>query len=220
MSESARERIFGRLNSPPRPDRPRPADEGTPARQSTRGEMTARLKQLMEAVRTEVHVVPATGWVEPLKNLLRQRGVNTLVFAPGTPLGEALASAWREDAAGLPELIAYAEPVEAFKERLFAADAGITAAAGAVAETGAIVLKPSAAEPRLMSLVPPLHIAVLSADDIVTSLADSMRAGRWAADMPTNLLLISGPSKTADIELTLAFGVHGPKELVVLVLEP
>ncbi|WP_278366532.1 LUD domain-containing protein, partial [Marinobacter salarius] len=41
----------------------------------------------------------------------------------------------------------------------------------------------------------------------------------WAAGMPTNALLVSGPSKTADIEQTLAYGVHGPKELIVLVIE-
>ncbi len=220
MSDNARARILGRLTSAPRQDRPRPADGSPPDRQPTAPELTARLKQLMEAVRTEFHVVPAAEWVPALKQLLRQRGLRTLVYAPDTPLGRTLAAAWQEDAAGLPELIPYVEPVEGFKERLFAADAGITAAVGAVAETGAIILKPGAAEPRLMSLVPPLHLAVLAAGDIVFSLTDAMRAGGWAAGMPTNMLLISGPSKTADIELVLAFGVHGPKELVVLVLEP
>jgi L-lactate dehydrogenase complex protein LldG len=130
-----------------------------------------------------------------------------------------LAAAWQQDADGLPELVPYAEPVESFKERIFAVDAAVTAAAGAVADTGALILRPTAAEPRLMSLVPPAHIAVLAADAIHPSLSEAMRAGRWSEDMPTNLLLISGPSKTADIELILAFGVHGPKELIVLILE-
>jgi L-lactate dehydrogenase complex protein LldG len=88
-----------------------------------------------------------------------------------------------------------------------------------VADVGALILRPDAHEPRLMSLVPPVHIAILTADAIHACLSDALRAGQWAQDMPTNLLLVSGPSKTADIELTLAFGVHGPKELVVLVLE-
>lgn len=69
-----------------------------------------------------------------------------------------------------------------------------------------------------MSLVPPVHIAVLKASGIYDTLSAAMKEEGWAERMPTNLLLISGPSKTADIELTLAFGVHGPKELIVLIL--
>jgi len=45
-----------------------------------------------------------------------------------------------------------------------------------------------------------------------------MQKEKWAGSMPTNAFLISGPSKTADIELTLAFGVHGPKALIVLIV--
>ena len=81
-----------------------------------------------------------------------------------------------------------------------------------------MILWPTPDEPRLMSLAPAVHIAVLEASKIHDSLASAMRTERWAERMPTNALLISGPSKTADIELVLTFGVHGPKELIVLVL--
>ena len=70
-----------------------------------------------------------------------------------------------------------------------------------------------------MSLVPSIHIAVLQADKIYSSFLEVMQKENWSAKMPTNVVLISGPSKTADIEMTLAFGVHGPKELIVLILE-
>ena len=219
MSETPRDRILARLRNAPRPEVPRPPSVPPPTDAPARGERAARLKSRMEAVRAEVHLVPSETWLDRLKEILAVRKVATLLYAPQTAIGEALRHAWDTDAAGSPELVAYAGPVETFKERLFAVEAAVTAAAGAVADTGALILRPTAEEPRLMSLVPPIHIAVLRAEDIFASLADAMRAGNWLADIPTNMLLISGPSKTADIELILAFGVHGPKELIVLVLE-
>ena len=119
----------------------------------------------------------------------------------------------------LPELIGYQQEVEDFKDKLFHIDAGITSTVGAIAETGAIILWPTENEPRLMSLVPPIHIAVLKADKIFNTFCEVIQAENWPQKMPTNVVLISGPSKTADIELVLAFGVHGPKELIVLIVE-
>jgi L-lactate dehydrogenase complex protein LldG len=219
MSDAARDRILARLQAAPRAEAPRPEASPPPAPAPDRAARVARLKTLMQAMRADVHVVPASEWLPCLRAVLRARSLQTLVYAPETSVGAALRAAWEEDAAGLPALVPYDQPVEGFKEALFAADAAVTTAAGAVADVGALILRPDAHEPRLMSLVPPVHIAVLAADAIHASLSDAMREGRWAEDMPTNLLLVSGPSKTADIELTLAFGVHGPKELVVLVLE-
>jgi len=219
MSDAARDRILARLQSAPRQEAPRPADPAPVAGAPDGGARVARLKTLMEAMRAEVHVVPAPEWLPRLKEFLRSRSIRTLLYAPGSVIGGELGAAWEADPSGLPALVAYDRPVEAFKETLFGVDAAITTAAGAVADIGAIILRPDAHEPRLMSLVPPVHIAVLAADAIHPCLSDAMRAGAWPADMPSNLLLISGPSKTADIELVLAFGVHGPKELVVLILE-
>jgi L-lactate dehydrogenase complex protein LldG len=64
-----------------------------------------------------------------------------------------------------------------------------------------------------------VHIAVLEADKIYNSFCEIIQADNWPDHMPTNALLISGPSKTADIEMTLAFGVHGPRELIVLIID-
>jgi L-lactate dehydrogenase complex protein LldG len=138
------------------------------------------------------------------------------LYAPATTLGAALEVSWESD---LPPLVGYTQEVDQDRERLFAIDAGITSTRGAIADVGALILWPDANEPRLMSLAPAVHIAVLKAASIHDSLADAIARERWMDGMPTNVLLISGPSKTADIELVLTFGVHGPKELIVLVLD-
>ena len=170
-------------------------------------------------MRTEVHITDASNWILLLDNLLKQRKLKRLVYPPQTSLGEALESHWEKDAGGLPQLIPYETEIENFKEKLFTIDAGITTVAGAIADPGALILWPTDKEPRLMSLVPSIHIAVLEADNIFSSFLEAMQAGNWSTRMPTNVVLISGPSKTADIEMTLAFGVHGPRELIVLIRE-
>jgi L-lactate dehydrogenase complex protein LldG len=177
-----------------------------------------KLKGYMEAVRTEVHVVDAEYWRDQLATVLRTRGLKTLLYAPETKIGHELKAKWPGVAEGLPELVTYEGNIEAFKENLFQVDAAITSTMGGIAETGAIILWPDNSEPRLMSLVPPIHIAVLEADKIYNTFGEVMQAQKWPEKIPTNAVLISGPSKTADIELTLAFGVHGPKELIVLIL--
>ncbi|WPC72130.1 LUD domain-containing protein [Aeromonas hydrophila] len=58
-----------------------------------------------------------------------------------------------------------------------------------------------------------------AASTIADNLAGLVAAGRWQQAMPTNLLLVSGPSKTADIQQTLAYGAHGPSRLLVVLVE-
>jgi L-lactate dehydrogenase complex protein LldG len=99
-------------------------------------------------------------------------------------------------------------------------DASLTLARSAIAETGSLVLWPNASEPRLMSLVPPLSFVLLDVTTIHANFHAALSAEGWANGMPTNALLICGPSKTADIQQTLAYGAHGPRELVVLLCHP
>lgn len=182
-------------------------------------ERLERFRERLEAVRGEVHLVGAD-WSARLLGLLRARGVTSLLYGPGCETGPELEAAWRAAGAagsGL-RLIPYQEPVESFREALFdAVDAGFTGCRGAIAETGTLVLWPDEREPRLLSLVPPIHLALLDAESIRATFAELLDAQAWSRGMPTNALLITGPSKSADIEQTLTYGVHGPKELVVLV---
>ncbi|RMG34599.1 MAG: lactate utilization protein, partial [Gammaproteobacteria bacterium] len=167
-----------------------------------------------QAVRGEVHRLHDGDWLDWLAKELPRRGVKTLLAGSG-PIGARL----QQRLGGVLTLHAYDRPIEAWKELLFQqVDAAITGCLGAVAETGSLILWPDREAPRLISLVPPLHIVLLEADAIHPTLSDAMAAQHWAGKMPTNALLISGPSKTADIEQTLAYGIHGPKALVTLIL--
>jgi len=104
------------------------------------------------------------------------------------------------------------------RERLFAADLGVSGAQAGIAETGSLVLDAQAELHRLVSLVPPVHVAILRAAAIVTDLGQTLSALDRSGD-PGAVTLITGPSRTADIELELVIGVHGPRELHAIVLE-
>ena len=87
-----------------------------------------------------------------------------------------------------------------------------------IAATGSIVLWPDSDEPRSLSLVPPVHFVIVDAHKMYADFITLMAEQRWGGGLPTNVVLISGPSKTADIQQTLAYGAHGPKELIVLLI--
>lgn len=186
------------------------------SREWTHSEKIERFTAMLCAVHAEVHRITASQLIDQLSHMLSERATRNIMYATETPLGNTL------DAAGdlLPERVRYAESIEAFKPALFNdVDAAVTTTRAGIAETGSLVLWPTVEEPRLMSLVPPIHIAVLEADRLYNTFHEAMTQERWTDGMPTNALLISGPSKTADIEQTLAYGVHGPKELIILLLE-
>jgi L-lactate dehydrogenase complex protein LldG len=211
---SPKERILSRLKAGPKAGAPARPDWAPPTYDPV--ERKARFKAMLEASHADVHEVTAAGWPERLKAILANKGVGCMVYAPATEAGRQLAKDW---GTGGPELVAYDRPVEAFKDVLVSkADAGFTTTKGGIAQTGSLVLWPTAEEPRLMSLLPPIHVALVEETSLTDSLAETIRVQGWAAGMPTNAVLVSGPSKTADIEQTLAYGVHGPKELIVLLI--
>jgi L-lactate dehydrogenase complex protein LldG len=179
-------------------------------------ERLARFRERLEAVHGQIHLVGAD-WRARLFTLLREKGVRSLLHGDSGPLAVRPETAWQGPDA--VRLIPYQDPVDDWREGLFSdIDAAFTTCRGAIAETGSLVLWPTPEEPRLMSLVPPIHFCLLDADFIYSTFAELVAAQGWAGGMPTNALLITGPSKSADIEQTLTYGVHGPKELIVLVV--
>lgn len=184
----------------------------------TLDEKVTRFTERMVAVRAEVIETDSHSWLDAVETLCQKKGLKNLLLDPKGEWGAQVSKrAARSDA--LPTLMNFEHSIDDWKDELFnEVDASLTGTRGGIAETGTLILWATEAEPRTMSLVPPIHIALLKADELYSTFAEAMRDQRWAAGLPTNALLISGPSKSADIEQTLAYGVHGPKELIVLLI--
>ncbi len=218
---SARDSILGRLRAAPAGSPTTPPDVGAWFARQRRDENTAqraeRLRQALQGWRAEVHAVTPENWTDVLLQVIAAKGLRHLLIGDGTPHGEAVAARAPDSL----EIVRYERAIEHWQQRLFdRTDASLTLARGAIAETGSLILWPDAREPRLMSLVPEVHVVLLDADTIHADFHAAMTAEGWASGMPTNAVLVCGPSKTSDIQQTLAFGAHGPRELVVLLRQP
>jgi L-lactate dehydrogenase complex protein LldG len=94
---------------------------------------------------------------------------------------------------------------------------GVTGAHAALADNGGLVLVSGPGRGRLVSLLPPVHVAVVNFRRMRASLAALIREEPALLDAGSNVVVVAGPSRTADIEMTLTHGVHGPKDLHVIV---
>ncbi len=109
-----------------------------------------------------------------------------------------------------------------FREDMIVADIGVTGVSHAVAETGSVSIAAGRGVSRLISLLPPVHIAVVRPDQIVPSLDElfSLRRSEFLENGSLDYTnIISGPSRSADIEQTLIKGMHGPREVHMVILE-
>jgi L-lactate dehydrogenase complex protein LldG len=94
---------------------------------------------------------------------------------------------------------------------------GLTGAHAALADTGSLVLTSGPGRMRLASLLPPVHIALVRQADLYPALPAFLAANPDIVAAGSNVVIVTGPSRTADIEMTLSHGVHGPKHLHVVV---
>lgn len=128
------------------------------------------------------------------------------------------------------------------RRQIFAAEIGISGVTAAVAESGTLALASGPGQERLASLAPPVHVAVVAVEQIVSDLFDLFPGAEYGghraadvvgdspdrgssrparldpADLPSNWVLITGPSKTGDLELKLTTGVHGPGKWHVIIV--
>lgn len=152
------------------------------ARQQSADGLDSEFRVLVE----EQHIQKATVWETPR---LRELGVTEILNTLGVELVSPNAG----------------------KDEMAACDLGVTEADYLLPETGTLVLKSSAEQPRAVSLLPRIHLAIVHPDMFR---ADMQQVFADAKDHHY-LVFITGPSRTADIELHVTLGVHGPRNLVV-----
>lgn len=149
-------------------------------------------------------IMPAGGVQAKVEALLKERGIDLVQMGDGVPCIDRVAL----EAAGVKVQCEAADAIRA----------GITGALAGIVETGSIVVTGGPGRPLTASLLPGLHIAVLSTEQLVPTVADALALPpvREAAACA----IVTGPSRTADIEMTLTLGVHGPGELQVVLVDP
>jgi len=204
-------RAGGAPNLPPR---------GSVGYQGAGADPIARFRDECTAAGGHAHVVadPAAA-AEVVVNLLRERSVRRALLGGG-PVLDALHLPARLAASGVEAVAVAFLPDSDRRDAFFAADAGISGVDYLVAETGSVVLLTRPDQPRSLSLLPPLHVAVADRSQLLPDLFDLFEARLWAErqGLPSCLSLITGPSKTGDIELRLVTGVHGPGEVHVVLI--
>jgi L-lactate dehydrogenase complex protein LldG len=166
---------------------------------------------LLERFRAELEALGVAGHVEGSAEAVRERvtaltaGRRVLSWDPDQlPYGIG---------AGLSDPVLGRSP----RDQQAAAEIGLTGCDAALAETGTLVLLTAAGRSRTVSLLPPVHVAVVKREDLVFGMGQFLAspAGRAAASAVCTF--VTGPSRTADIELTLTLGVHGPGQVIVVV---
>lgn len=177
--------------------------------------LAQRMLAALEGARAQAWCARADEWPALLAQRIRDAGVRRILVDAATPEGRALRAALPAQV----EALAFERALEDWKAELFGTvDAGFTVARSGIAATGTLVLAPDATSPRTVSLVPPLHIALVYAHSLHADLHRALHAERWRDGMPTNLVLATGPSRTSDIQQTLAFGAHGPRWTWVVIV--
>ncbi len=209
---STREAILERLR---RQARPAPQPEPWRAVREF-DDLGARFAEALAAVGGEVH--RAEGLETALEQagaLMAEMGAGRVVANHEPPLADLdLPARWPQVAWHRVAPDGEPDPA-ALRAFCAAADLGLSGAEAALAETGTVIVNSGQGKSRLATLLPPVHLALVPASRLYADIFAWTAARKGA--LPASLTLISGPSKTADIEQTLAVGVHGPKRMIVIV---
>jgi L-lactate dehydrogenase complex protein LldG len=229
-TEMGRTRGLFQASPSPRPARPRERLELLRRELSERWpENLDRFTREFERVAGVLHRVSEAREVpDVIARIAAERGMRSVVTWHGAALGVDVAgplAARGLETSAAPDVEVAAD--ERVRRRALAAraDLGVTGVDLAIAETGTLVVVSGAGRPRSTSLLPPCHVAIFDRDALVASLLqaglvlEAWHEGTPPATRGASINFITGPSRTADIELTLTRGVHGPKEVHAVFVE-
>ena len=207
---SARDRILARVHAAQRtghvpvaqPFRAAYAEAGLKARATD--DLLARFLREVTAI-----------GVEPFVELTAE-GVRARV---ARLVGDASVLRWDADCLpyGAGDVLARAADGASPRDVQAAAVFGVTGCDAAIAETGSLALITGRGKPRAASLLPPTHIAIVRPDQLRQTMGEFFRERAAELAAAANCTFVTGPSRTADIELTLTLGVHGPGRVVVII---
>lgn len=214
MSNAARETILNTLRRAQKRDMPLPIVPWQAPQLSYEERVELYCERCQKAL-VNVMRTHEENFVKTLSTIIENEEIKTLVHGRGMWFEQLLSQEISPTLTRVP----YDDSIEKMKEQLFTVDAGIISTSAAIAENGTCVVRATPEEPRTLSLVPPIFIAVVKASTIYSTLTDVIKEQQWDSSLPTNTILISSPSRTADIELVLAVGVHGPKKMYVILVE-
>jgi len=185
----------------------------------THEQRVAKFIDNLKTNHAQVLKVTAESVASVIEEQLKKRDIDRLLYGENGQYSSMLENYFNNAIAEGIKLEKYDFLLTDNKVKLFdESPASFTSSKCSIAATGTIVLWPTVEEPRTLSLVPPVHFVLVDAKKMVNDFATLIKTQQWKDKLPTNALLVSGPSKTADIQQTLAYGAHGPKELIVLLL--
>jgi L-lactate dehydrogenase complex protein LldG len=198
---SGRETILSAIRARKLKQAPAPGPYKAPPVQ---GDLAESFAKKLAAQQTDVRMLDSMRDVpEAIADILRGKNMAATIHIP--PDSELTAL-------DLPNVEVRREPPGQF-------DAAVTFASFAIAETGTLAYAAGSGNPASWHFRPVLEIAILRPGAIVAELEDVLDALRAKGGLPSTLNLVSGPSRTGDIEQTMELGAHGPKSLAVLVLK-
>jgi L-lactate utilization protein LutC len=178
-----------------------------------------RFGQELAAAGGQFHVVrDAKSATSCVTGLVRARNAKRVLLGGGTLVASLGLADELTERGVIVEKIHVDE--KKLREAAFAADIGVGGVDYLIAETGSVVVLSGPDQPRSLSLLPPVHVAVAHRDQLLPDLFDLFDRTIAATNRPACLALITGPSKTGDIELRLVTGVHGPGEIHVVLIVP